>query len=161
MRFIIKLDKYIKNIMPLFSYTVSYSVMSRLLFKTLMISIVLYECKTWCFTQREEHKVHVSEQKVFRKIYAPRWLKQMNRLWCYTTRNIVLHINYVVQFRRSGHKITIWEARYAYRTVGNVHLENEDEMRNISSSRILGRYTVSLQDRRSQLRMCRTAGFEC
>ena len=56
--------KYIKNITPLFSYKI---VISRLLFKTLKIRIVLYECKTWCPTLSKEHKLYVCEENVFRK----------------------------------------------------------------------------------------------
>jgi len=56
MSFIIKIDKYIKNIIPLLSYEI---VISLLLFKTLKKRIILYECKTQCFTLREEHKLYV------------------------------------------------------------------------------------------------------
>jgi len=61
MSFTIKLVKYIKNTTPLFSCEI---VISRLLFKTRKIRIVLYECKTWCLALSEEHKLYVRRESV-------------------------------------------------------------------------------------------------
>jgi len=60
-------------------------------------------------------------------------------------------INYALSLRRSGHEVTIQEVRHVYRTVGNVHLENEHEMRKIASGWLLGRYIVRLQSRHNEL----------
>lgn len=68
-------------------------------------------------------------------------------------------VNYVLSLRRSGCEVTIQEVRHVYRTAGNVHLENEDEMRKIASRWPLGRHVVRLRDRTS-LVSCRTTGFD-
>jgi hypothetical protein len=40
--------------------------------KTVILPVVLYGCKTWSLTLREEHKLRISENRVLRKIFGPR-----------------------------------------------------------------------------------------
>jgi len=68
-------------------------------------------------------------------------------------------INYVLSLRRSEHELTIQEVRHVYRTVGNVHLENEDEMRKIASRWLLGSYIVRLKSRQNELSFLSHYGF--
>jgi hypothetical protein len=70
-----------------------------------------------------------------------------------------MRINYVLSLRRSGNEVTIQEVRHVYRTVGNVHLENEDEVRKIVSRWPLGRYIVRLQSRQNELSIVSHYGF--
>ena len=38
-------------------------------YKTIILPVALYGCETWSLTLREEHRLRVSENKVFRKIF--------------------------------------------------------------------------------------------
>jgi hypothetical protein len=40
--------------------------------KTIILPVVLYECKTWPLTLREEHRLRVFENKVLRRIFVPK-----------------------------------------------------------------------------------------
>jgi hypothetical protein len=40
------------------------------IYKTVLLSAVLYECKTWSLTLTEEHRLRVFENRVLRKIFA-------------------------------------------------------------------------------------------
>jgi hypothetical protein len=42
------------------------------LYKTVILPVVLYGCKTWSFTLREEHRVRVFENRVLRKVFGPK-----------------------------------------------------------------------------------------
>jgi hypothetical protein len=39
---------------------------------TTIFPVVLYGCKTWSLTLREEHKLRVFENKVWRRIFGPK-----------------------------------------------------------------------------------------
>jgi hypothetical protein len=40
------------------------------IYKTTILPIVLYGCKTWSLTLREEHELRVSEKRVLRRIFG-------------------------------------------------------------------------------------------
>jgi hypothetical protein len=42
------------------------------IYKTIILPVVLYECKTWSLTLREEHTVRVFEDRVLRRIFGPK-----------------------------------------------------------------------------------------
>jgi hypothetical protein len=42
------------------------------IYKTIILPVVLYGCKTWSLTVREEHKLRVFENKVLRRIFGPK-----------------------------------------------------------------------------------------
>jgi hypothetical protein len=42
------------------------------IYKTVILPVVLYGCKTWSLTLREEHRLRVFENKVLRKIFGPK-----------------------------------------------------------------------------------------
>jgi hypothetical protein len=42
------------------------------IYKTLILPVDLYGCKTWSLTVREEHKLRVFENKVLRTIFGPK-----------------------------------------------------------------------------------------
>jgi hypothetical protein len=44
------------------------------IYKTIILSVVLYGCETWSLTLREEHRLRVLENRVFRRIFG---LKEM------------------------------------------------------------------------------------
>jgi hypothetical protein len=42
------------------------------MYETIILSVVLYECETWCPTLREEHRLKVSENRMLRRIFGPK-----------------------------------------------------------------------------------------
>jgi hypothetical protein len=42
------------------------------IYKTVILPVVLYGCKTWSLTLREEHRLGVFENRVLRKIFGPK-----------------------------------------------------------------------------------------
>jgi hypothetical protein len=42
------------------------------IYRTIILSVVLYGCETWSLTLREERKLRVFENKVLRRIFGPR-----------------------------------------------------------------------------------------
>ena len=42
------------------------------IYRTIILSVVLYGCETWSLTLREERKLRVFENVVLRRIFGPR-----------------------------------------------------------------------------------------
>jgi hypothetical protein len=42
------------------------------IYKTIILSVILYGCETWSLTLREEYRLRVFENKVLRRIYGPK-----------------------------------------------------------------------------------------
>jgi hypothetical protein len=42
------------------------------IYKTVILSVVLYGCETWSLTLREEHRLRVFEERVLRRIFGPK-----------------------------------------------------------------------------------------
>jgi hypothetical protein len=42
------------------------------IYKTITVPVVLYGCKTWSLTLREEHRLRVFENKVLKRIFGPK-----------------------------------------------------------------------------------------
>jgi hypothetical protein len=42
------------------------------IYKTIILPVDLYECKTWSLTLREDYKLRVSGNRVLRRIFGPR-----------------------------------------------------------------------------------------
>jgi hypothetical protein len=66
------------------------------IYKTIILTVVLYGCKIWSLTLREEHKLRVFENRELRKIFGPKreedgsWRKLHNELHSlYSSLNIV------------------------------------------------------------------------
>jgi hypothetical protein len=49
------------------------------IYKTLILPVVLYGCKTWSLTLREEHGLRVFEDRVLRRIFGPK--REVDGLW--------------------------------------------------------------------------------
>jgi hypothetical protein len=43
------------------------------IYKAVILSVVLQSCETWSLTLREDHRLRVTENKVLRKIFGPKW----------------------------------------------------------------------------------------
>jgi hypothetical protein len=41
-------------------------------YKTIILPVVLYGCKTWSLTLGEEHRLRVFKNRVLRRIYGPK-----------------------------------------------------------------------------------------
>jgi hypothetical protein len=42
------------------------------IYKTIILSVVLYGCETWSLTLREEHRLRVFGNRVLRRIFGPK-----------------------------------------------------------------------------------------
>jgi hypothetical protein len=42
------------------------------IYKTIILSVVLYECETWSLTLKDELRLRVFENRVLRKIFGPK-----------------------------------------------------------------------------------------
>jgi hypothetical protein len=42
------------------------------IYKTIILSVILYGCETWSLTLREKHWLRVFENKVLRRIFGPK-----------------------------------------------------------------------------------------
>jgi hypothetical protein len=42
------------------------------MYKNVILSVILYGCETWSVTLREEHRLRVFENRVLRRIFAPK-----------------------------------------------------------------------------------------
>jgi len=72
------------------------------IYRTVILSVVLYGCETWSHTLKEEHRLMVFENRVLRRIFGPKrdevtveWRKlhneELSDLYC--SPNIVRVIN--------------------------------------------------------------------
>jgi hypothetical protein len=42
------------------------------IYKTIIFPVILCGCKSWSLTLREEHRLHVFENRVLRRIFGPK-----------------------------------------------------------------------------------------
>jgi hypothetical protein len=93
------------------------------IYKTIIFTIVLYECGTWSLTLRDEHRLGVFENRVMRRIFGPKrdeatgeWRKLNNEELrdLYSSRSIIRIIK-ARRMRWAGHVVRMGEKRNAYR----------------------------------------------
>jgi hypothetical protein len=81
------------------------------MYKTIILPVVLYWCKAWSLTLREEHRLRVFENRVLRRIFGPRrdevteeWRKLHKEELCdlYSSPSIIRMIN-SRRMRWAGH----------------------------------------------------------
>jgi hypothetical protein len=48
------------------------SVLKIKIYRTIILPVVLYGCKTWSLTLREEGRLRVFENRVLRKVFGPK-----------------------------------------------------------------------------------------
>jgi len=90
------------------------------IYRTTVLPVVLYGCKTWLLTLREEHRLRVFENRVLSRIFGPKrdnvtaeWRKREEFNDLYSSPNII----WVIKSRRMrwvGHVAHIGERRGAY-----------------------------------------------
>jgi hypothetical protein len=62
----------------LFSRLISKNLKIKI-YRTVILSAVLYGCETWSLTLREEHRLRVFENRVLRRIFGPK--REENGSW--------------------------------------------------------------------------------
>jgi hypothetical protein len=122
------------------------------LYKTVILPVVLYGCETWSLTLREEPRLRVFENRVLRRIYAPKrdevtgeWRKLHNGelLNLYSSPDIVRQIK-SRRMRWAGHVARMGEGRNVYRVLvgkpdGKHHLKDQGLDGKMGSKWTLGR----------------------
>jgi hypothetical protein len=95
------------------------------IYKTIILSVVLYVCEIWSQTLREEHKLRLFENRVLSRIFGPKrdevtggWRKLHNEEFhdLYSSPSVIRIIKsrrmrwtgYVVQMRRKGTFVGYW-----------------------------------------------------
>ncbi|KAJ4442515.1 hypothetical protein ANN_04102 [Periplaneta americana] len=93
------------------------------IYKTVILPVVLYGCETWTLSLREEQRLRVFENKVFRKIFGAKrdevtgeWRKLHNTELhaLYSSPDIIRNIK-PRRLRWAGHVALMGESRNAYR----------------------------------------------
>jgi hypothetical protein len=92
------------------------------IYKIVILPVVLYGCRAWSLTLREEHRLRVLENRVLRRIFGPK--NEEDRLWrklhsdelhsLYSSPNVVR----VIKSRRmrwTGHVACMGEGRGVYK----------------------------------------------
>jgi hypothetical protein len=85
--------------------------------------VVLYECETWSLTLEEEHRLKVFENRVLRRISAPKW-DEVTGGWrklhneelrdLYSSPSII-RVMKSRRMRWAGHVARMWKKKNAYR----------------------------------------------
>jgi hypothetical protein len=60
------------------------------IYKTIILSVVLYGCETWSLTLREEHRLRVFENRVLRRIFGPKKDKVTGEWRICTVRSFII-----------------------------------------------------------------------
>ena len=106
------------------------------IYKTIILPAVLYGCETWSLTLREERRLRVFENRVLRRIFAPKrdevtweWRKlhneELNDL--YASPNIVRVIT-SRRMRWVGHVAYMGKRRGIYRVLGIIMVDNPNDL---------------------------------
>jgi hypothetical protein len=100
------------------------------IYKTILLPVVLYGCKTWSLTLREEHRLRVFENRVLRRVFGPKrdevtgeWRKLHNEELhnLYSSPDIIRQVkSSQVKSRRirwAGHVARMGEERKVYKVL--------------------------------------------
>jgi hypothetical protein len=60
------------------------------MYKTIILPVVLYGCETSSFTLREEHDLRVFENRVLRRLFGPKRMKQQENGVNCTVRSFII-----------------------------------------------------------------------
>jgi hypothetical protein len=142
------------------------------MYKTVILSVVLYGCETWSLTFGEKHRLRVFENRVLRRIFGPKreedgpWRKLHNDELhsLYSSPNIVRAIK-SRRMRWAGHVASRGEGRGVYRVLvgrpegkrplGRPRLRREDNIKmNLRGIGINGANWIQLAQDRVHWRVC-------
>jgi hypothetical protein len=93
------------------------------LYKTTILTVVLYGCETWSLTLRDEHRLRVFENRMLRRIFGPKrdevtgeWRKlhdeELRNLYSSPSLIIIIKSR---RMRWKGHVARMGDKRTAYR----------------------------------------------
>jgi hypothetical protein len=95
------------------------------IYKTVIMTVVLYGCETWSLTLREEHRLRVFENRVLRILFGPE-RDEVTRKWrklhneephiIYSSPNIIRQIK-SRRMRLAGHMAHMGEHRNVYKVL--------------------------------------------
>ena len=60
-----------------------------IIYKTILLTVVLYGCEAWSLTLREERRLRLFEKRILRRIFGPRGM-QMGSGEDFTVRNFIV-----------------------------------------------------------------------
>jgi hypothetical protein len=60
------------------------------IYKTIIVSVVLYGCETWSLMLREEHSLRVFENRVLRRIFGPKRERRLGNGGSSTVRSFII-----------------------------------------------------------------------
>jgi hypothetical protein len=95
------------------------------IYKTIILTVVLYGCETWSLTLRKEHRLRVFENRVLRRIFGPKrdeltgeWRKLHNEelLNLYSSPDIIRQVK-SRRMRWAGHVARMGEERKVYKVL--------------------------------------------
>jgi hypothetical protein len=95
------------------------------IYKTIILPVVLYGCKTWSLALREEHRLRVFENRVLRRIFGPKrnevtgeWRKLHNEELhnLYSSPDIIRQVK-SRRMRWAGHVARMREERKVYKVL--------------------------------------------
>jgi hypothetical protein len=95
------------------------------IYKTIILSVVLYECETWSLALREEHRLRVFENRVLRRIFGTKrdevtgeWRKLHNEEFhnLYSSPDIIRQVK-SRRVRWAGHVARMEEERKVYKVL--------------------------------------------
>jgi hypothetical protein len=95
------------------------------IYKTIILSVVLYGCETWSLMLREEHRLRVFENRVLRRIFGPKrdevtgeWRKVHNEELhnLYSSPDIIRQVK-SRRMRWAGHVAHMGEEREVYKVL--------------------------------------------
>jgi hypothetical protein len=118
-------NAYYHSVQNLFAFPSHIKELKISIYETVILPVVLYGCKTWSLTLKEEHRLRVFENRVLRKIFGPKreedgsWRKLHNDELpnLYSSPNTVR----VIKSRRmrwAAHVVCIGDGRGVYRVFG-------------------------------------------
>jgi len=95
------------------------------IYRTIILTVVLYGCETWSLTLREEHRLRVFENMVLRRIFGPmrdevagEWRKLQNEeLNDLCSSPIIVRVIKSRKMRWAGHVGSMGEMRVVYRVL--------------------------------------------
>jgi hypothetical protein len=61
------------SVQSLLSLRLLYRNVKVKIYKTMILSVVLYGCETWSLTFKEEHRLRMFENRVLRRMFGPKW----------------------------------------------------------------------------------------
>ena len=108
------------------SFVLQFAIqISRYVYRTIILPVVLYWCETWSLTLREERRLRVFENRVLKRLFGPKrdevteeWRKLHNEeLWDLNSLPNILRVVKSRRMRWAGHVARMGEGRGVHRVL--------------------------------------------